>query len=87
MKAQGKYPTPATQGTAFLGWIAMEELADAVDTAKSTSAPAIEQALSHQNVYTVYVHWARTPSDYGTQIGYAIFMLEYSNGQFVKAAG
>ena len=86
MKEQGKYPTPATQGTAFIGWMGVEELVDAAGAAKSTSTAAIEQALSHATDYTVAVNWARTASDPGGYSGYALFMLQYENGQFVKAS-
>jgi branched-chain amino acid transport system substrate-binding protein len=85
MKAQGKYPTPATQGTAFLGWTAMSELKYAVTTAKSTSASALVSALQHETGYVTYVNWARTPSNYGGFAGYAIYMVKYDNGSFVKA--
>jgi branched-chain amino acid transport system substrate-binding protein len=84
MKEQGQYPTPATQGTAFIGWMGVEELVDAVDAAKSTSPAAVEQALSSANDYTIYVNWARTASNLGGYSGYAIAMLQYENGQFVK---
>lgn len=85
MKTQGKYPTPATQGTAFLGWTAMSELKYAITKAKSTNAPDVVTALQHENGYVTYIHWARTPSNYGGFAGYAIYMVKYANGQFVKA--
>jgi branched-chain amino acid transport system substrate-binding protein len=85
MKAQGKYPTPATQGTAFLGWTAMSELKYAITAAKSTSSSALVSALQHESGYVTYIHWARTPSNYGGIAGYAIYMVKFANGQFVKA--
>lgn len=85
MKTQGKYPTPATQGTAFLGWTAMSELKYGIGAAKSTSPSAVVSALQHESGYVTYIHWARTPSNYGGIAGYAIYMVKFDNGQFVKA--
>ena len=85
MKTQGKYPTPATQGTAFLGWTAMSELKYGIGAAKSTSPSAVVSALQHESGYVTYIHWARTPSNYGGFAGYAIYMVKFDNGQFVKA--
>jgi ABC-type branched-subunit amino acid transport system substrate-binding protein len=86
MKAQGKYPTPATQGVAFLGWLAAEELVDAADSAKSVSATALEQALGHADDYTAYIHWDRTPSNLGGVTEDAVAVMQYQNGQYVVHA-
>jgi ABC-type branched-subunit amino acid transport system substrate-binding protein len=47
------------------GWDTAEELDQAITTAHSTSESAVKDALEHQKIDVLGIHFARTPQNYG----------------------
>jgi branched-chain amino acid transport system substrate-binding protein len=63
LKAAG-YGTPDDVESDLVGWESAAVLANAIETAKSTSEDAVKAALGHQHFSDVGITWARSPSDY-----------------------
>lgn len=63
LKAAG-YGTPDDVESDLVGWESAAVLANAIQTAKSTSEDAVRNALEHQHFSDAGISWARTPSNY-----------------------